>query len=183
MTELPPKSTSGSHAEGRDGAASFRGARAGGAFLPSRTPGNPSDPSVQRGEQAKRSEEVRGGPAGPARAGATVPHTRGRPGGRSQAARPRLELCPHDFPNKWFKHESKCNEESLWGASDKDDGVGEPGAGHRHACAPAWDPPPRSPLPPQRGWGAAAVPRCPEAGLLPAPSVRISEENRKCCLS
>lgn len=65
------------------------------ATAPTPASGGPSRP--------ERSEEVRRGRG-------RVPRTRGRPGGRFQGPRPRLELCPHDFPNKWFKHESKCNE-------------------------------------------------------------------------
>lgn len=157
-------------------------------FLPSRTPGNRSGSGVKRGEQAKRSEEVRGGPAGAHTPGAAVPHTRGRPGGRTQGARPLLELCPHDFPSKRFKHESKCNEEPTTspgsfgqrrrGQGVGGSGVGGRGSGHGHARAPAWALPP-----PGAGGGRPPPPVCPEAGLPHAPSVRISEDKRKCCFS
>lgn len=152
-------------------------------FLPSRTPGNRSDSGVKRGEQAKRSEEVRGGPAGAHTPGAAVPHTRGRPGGRTQGARPLLELCPHDFPSKRFKHESKCNEEPTtspgsFGQRRRGRGVGGSGVGARtRACTCL------GPASSGRWWGAAAASRCPEAGLPHAPSVRISEDKRKCCFS
>lgn len=127
------------------------------AFLRSQTPasrGHCSDSSVKWGEQAKRSEEVRRVPAG------GVPHTRGRPGGRSQGARPCLELCPHDFPNKWFKHESKCNERVHNLSGKLRTKTTGPGAGRGHVRAPAWEPSAR--------WDAARRPRrSPSAHPLP----------------
>lgn len=69
-----------------------------------------SDSSVERGEQATRSEEVREVPV------RGVPTRRGESHTPEVglAAEPRGKaapgLCPHDFPNEWFKHESKCNK-------------------------------------------------------------------------
>jgi len=142
VTVLSPKSGFGLDAESRKRRQSPPGER---TFLRAQTLASLCHGSVARvsGGSRRRGQKRSGVHA---RRG-SAPHTRGRPGGRTQGARPRLELCPHDFPNKWFKHESKCNERVHHLS----------GVGHGHARPPTRGPicslercPPRVPVPARR---------------------------------
>lgn len=90
-------------------------------------------PAAKRGEQAQRSEK------------------RGAP----------LRLCPHDFPNKWFKDESKCNE----GVTVSSGGFGQRRRGRRaDTAAPGG-------VPSQPAGGPSCARGVP--GALPPPSFGV----------
>lgn len=145
MTALPP-SPRLAHTRKAETGQSPPGGR---PFLPSRTPGNRSGSGVKRGEQAKRSEEVRGGPAGAHTPGAGPPsHTpevglAAGPRGRGHSRSSALMISPANGLNT--SQSAMKSPQPLRGASDKDDGVGGSGVGGQGTDTRAHLPGPRLP--------------------------------------